>query len=952
MSLHGIAQQISVASFERRDNDMDARVNYPVKDQNGDVCALIKVETTQTGFVFEGGSLGIMKTERKTGEYWVYIPWGSKRITIKHDQLGILRDYTFPESIEKATVYLMKLTTGKVTVVVEEPEILTQWVVITSTPDGAQVYVDDKPVGNTPFSREYSLGQHNYRVEMPMYHADAGVFTLDGASDKVRVTSVLKPNFGSISVNSSPESGADVLLDGKPTGQKTPCTLTEILSGNHRITIKKTMYYDAWQEVTVEDDKTATAALTMNPAYGELDITTNPSADIYIDDVKVGSGSYSVRKSSGFYTVEARKEKHTPDSKKVEVTDGQTIPVALAPVPQYGTLKISTTPPDAEIYLDGVKKGTTPTTIRQLLVGDYNIELRMQGYAGYNAKTTIKQNETTEISETLQNGMQVTITSTPAGATLEIDGASMGNTPYSGNLSFGNHIVKLTNNAKVVNENISITQGGKTSWSFDVSETKDFTETVSGIAIEMVSIKGGTFTMGSPSSEADRGSDETQHQVTVSDFYMGKYEVTFEQYDAFCTATGRTKPSDQAWGRGKRPVINVSWNDATAYCEWLSRQTGKNYRLPTEAEWEYACRAGTSNTEVTRSVEVSTPFNTGNCLSTSQANYNGNYPYGSCSKGEYRQKTLPVGSFSANAYGLYDMHGNVWEWCSDWYGDYSTGAQTNPKGAAQGSARVDRGGGWSYYALHCRSARRDYIGPSYSFNFLGFRLVCEIENSLPRTENNNNEGSEVGTFTDSRDGTIYKTVKIGSQTWMAENLRYIPSVVGPTTGSATTKYYYVYDYDGTSVSAAKATANYKTYGVLYNWTAAMDGAASSNSNPSQVKGVCPESWHLPSNAEWGQLVYYLGGADAAGGKLKEMGNSHWNIPNADATNSRGFWALPGGCREDDGSFWMLYDHGYWWSASESGINHAYGRYLVCLASFIDVSIGYKSWGYSVRCVKD
>ncbi|MBP7463669.1 MAG: SUMF1/EgtB/PvdO family nonheme iron enzyme, partial [Bacteroidales bacterium] len=172
------------------------------------------------------------------------------------------------------------------------------------------------------------------------------------------------------------------------------------------------------------------------------------------------------------------------------------------------------------------------------------------------------------------------------------------------------------------------------------------------VNVDDPNMTGTSTTVTTTSSEADRGSDETQHQVTVSDFYMGKYEVTFEQYDVFCTATGRTKPSDQAWGRGKRPVINVSWNDAIAYCEWLTKQTGKTYRLPTEAEWEYACRA-TSATEVTRSVEVSTPFNTGNCLSTSQANYNGNYPYGSCSKGEYRQKTLPVGSFSANAYGLY-----------------------------------------------------------------------------------------------------------------------------------------------------------------------------------------------------------------------------------------------------------------------------------------------------------
>jgi formylglycine-generating enzyme len=226
------------------------------------------------------------------------------------------------------------------------------------------------------------------------------------------------------------------------------------------------------------------------------------------------------------------------------------------------------------------------------------------------------------------------------------------------------------------------------------------------VEIEWVSIPAGSFTMGSPLSEKDRGDDETQHKVTLSAFKMSKYEVTFEQYDAFCEATGRAKPSDNGWGRGKRPVINVSWHDATAFAEWMG------CRLPTEAEWEYAARAGTT-----------TPFNTGNCLSTSQANYDGNYPYGACSKGEYRSKTMPVGSFAPNAWGLYDMHGNVWEWCSDWYGDYSTLAQTNPKGPASGSNRVVRGGSWLHDAQFCRSAYRTDDTPDLRSNRIGFRLV-------------------------------------------------------------------------------------------------------------------------------------------------------------------------------------------------------------------------------------
>ena len=213
-------------------------------------------------------------------------------------------------------------------------------------------------------------------------------------------------------------------------------------------------------------------------------------------------------------------------------------------------------------------------------------------------------------------------------------------------------------------------------------------------SIQWANIPAGTFTMGSPTSEVNRSSDETQHKVTLSAFKMSKYEVTFAQYDAFCDATGREKPDDEGWGRGNRPVINVSWHDATAFAEWMG------CRLPTEAEWEYACRAGTI-----------TPFNTGNNLTTSQANYD-------------REKTLPVGSFAPNAWGLYDMHGNVWEWCSDFYGVYNSGNQTNPKGSSSGSNRnrVLRGGSWNN-AAYIRSAVRFFNPQERRYEDWGFRLV-------------------------------------------------------------------------------------------------------------------------------------------------------------------------------------------------------------------------------------
>ncbi|MDR3172070.1 MAG: formylglycine-generating enzyme family protein [Treponema sp.] len=241
---------------------------------------------------------------------------------------------------------------------------------------------------------------------------------------------------------------------------------------------------------------------------------------------------------------------------------------------------------------------------------------------------------------------------------------------------------------------------------------------------DFVWIQGGTFMMGSPTPEASRDSDEVQHQVTVSGFFMGKYEVTQKEYQAVMG----TNPSD--FKGDTLPVENVSWYDAVKYCNARSQQEGltpaytingetvtwnrsaSGYRLMTEAEWEYACRAGTT-----------TPFSTGSNITTNQANYHGKYPYNGNARGTYRRTTTPVGSFAANSWGLYDMHGNVWEWCWDLYGNYSSDAQTNPVGASLGMYRVGRGGSWDAYSQHLRSAYRGRSGPSRRYGNVGFRLA-------------------------------------------------------------------------------------------------------------------------------------------------------------------------------------------------------------------------------------
>ena len=220
-----------------------------------------------------------------------------------------------------------------------------------------------------------------------------------------------------------------------------------------------------------------------------------------------------------------------------------------------------------------------------------------------------------------------------------------------------------------------------------------------GVSMRFNPIPAGRFTMGSPPEERGRDNDELQRPVTITKpFYMGIHAVTQLQW---LTIMG-TSPS--RFSGIDLPVERVSWDDAAEFCKKLSEKTGRTVRLPTEAEWEYACRAGTT-----------TAFNTGDDIKPEQANFN-----------ESRKKqTTPVGSYPANALGLFDMHGNVWEWCADWYGFYPEGAATDPKGPERSPLRTLRGGSWSRYPRYCRSANRSWLGPDSRDDDIGFRAALD-----------------------------------------------------------------------------------------------------------------------------------------------------------------------------------------------------------------------------------
>ena len=259
-------------------------------------------------------------------------------------------------------------------------------------------------------------------------------------------------------------------------------------------------------------------------------------------------------------------------------------------------------------------------------------------------------------------------------------------------------------------------------------QTRYFTEKLGGaIGLDMILVPAGMFLMGSPEDEPERVEDEDpQHEVTVSSFFMGRYPVTQAQWRfvaGFPQVNRALDLEPSNFTGDNRPVEQTSWYEAVEFCDRLSIHTGRTYRLPSEAEWEYACRAGTT-----------TPFYFGKTLTTELANYDGNYSYNDGPKGEYREKTTPVDQFGiANAFGLCDMHGNVWEWCLDHWHDNYEGAPTDGNAWLsddETSRRVARGGSWIDLPGYCRSACRDYLTPVFRNYTVGFRVICSAPETL------------------------------------------------------------------------------------------------------------------------------------------------------------------------------------------------------------------------------
>ncbi len=664
------AQGIIVQSFQLDETDLTANTQGTmVYDQNGDKCALIKVETLQRGFTFEGGMLGVAKVEENhNGEIWVYVPDRLSHLTISHPQLGILRNHDLGMSVQKGRTYILKLTTGTVQTVVQQT-VMSQYLVFQVTPADAMVLVNNEawPVSDGSALKFVAFGNYDYRVSSKLYHPEVGRVEVKDPNNKVVVNVQLKPAFGHIAVPATGDlAGATIYIDNEMVGQ-TPVTSAALASGPHTVMAVKPLYQSKEQTVTVTDGQTLTVQPTMSADFAMVTLTVDNNAEIYVNGERKGAGSWTGNLASGEYVMETRLANHRASTTTKRISPDQrtqTYPLD-APVPIYGSLDVATTPAMADVYIDEKLAGQTPLFLQQYLVGNHTVRVSKANYGDYQTSVTIQEGRTAEVGGALSNLANVSLSC---------------NNDYSGS--------------------IDISQTQRTfNFAMEAKDGEKQTFTVKGVSFVMIPVKGGTFQMGATSEQNNPWDDEKPvHSVTLSNYSIGETEVT----QALWQAVMGSNPSN--FQGPNRPVEQVSWNDCQKFIQKLNALTGQNFRLPTEAEWEYAARGGNKS----KGYQYAGSDNLG-----AVAWYSDNS----------RGKTHDVKTKAPNELGIYNMSGNVWEWCQDWMGSYSSYAMSNPKGPASGSCRVIRGGSWNCNDRGCRLAIRSGYEPSIRGDLLGLRLV-------------------------------------------------------------------------------------------------------------------------------------------------------------------------------------------------------------------------------------
>ena len=512
----------------------------------------------------------------------------------------------------------------------------------------------------TQESRQMKVVTKDYLPLMVTF-GDYGIEKLQG--NRTYVLTLTKPsgvqepvdaggNFYAISVQ---PKDAKVTIDGVLQASSSDGEYSAMLAyGSHTYKVEAGGYISKSGSFTIGKGDMTPISVSLVSALATLNVSCpTPAVSLYVDKKSVGSLPWNGSLKEGMHLLEVRKDGYRSQQKTIQLAQQQKLDVAFDALSAIqGNLSVNFKPFGSDVYVDGVKVGQSPRVFNGVLVGNHNVEIRKSGYTTSRQTVTISEGQTVSISGSLTSS-----TSSSTANALSSSGSSL-----SGNA--------LTIPVK------------------------------NGINIEMVKVEAGSFDMGAtPEMENPDASEKPVHRVTLTNNYnIGKYEVT----QALWQAVMGNNPS---YFKGEDlPVEQVSWNDCQDFISKLNAMTGKKFRLPSEAEWEYAARGGKKS----RGYQ-----------------YSGSNTLGDVAwnDGNSGSKTHAVGTKQPNELGIYDMTGNVWEWCQDWYGSYSSSPQTNPTGAVSGSGRVYHGGSWVSSARDCRSSYRGLSTPGARSFILGLRLV-------------------------------------------------------------------------------------------------------------------------------------------------------------------------------------------------------------------------------------
>ncbi|HZK08742.1 MAG TPA: SUMF1/EgtB/PvdO family nonheme iron enzyme [Bacteroidales bacterium] len=622
------------------------------RDQNGNYCAAIQMVSDMDGFSYDSFDGIVGDILDNPGEDIVYLT-KSERV-LKIFRIGyeplqiILSDHGVV--LKEREIWQIKIAGN------ESADVLP--VTFRFTPTDASLFIDGKTVGKE-LTQNLSIGKHQIRLEKTGYQAIEKTVTVN-EKQVFFEWQMEKVSDAGLQITTTP-AGAVIFLDGVKLGESPVSAFYP--PGTYPIKITKDGCISIENEMLEVKLPQTTKSYTLDDNVGQLTINTRPEATVYFNEEPV-SNPQKVKLSPQLVKIKVTMPKAADLEQQIVLKKDDDIVLDMYPDIQVGTLQVAVTPFDAKIELtgDAGEKHTVEgmKIFEEIPVGTYTIKVSAAGYTTVTETATVKQAE----------------------------------------------IIKKTINLAKPNADNASTGVGTT---------------ISADGLEMILVTGGTFTMGCASEQGDCETDEKPtHQVTVSDFYIGKYEVSQEQWREVMGAStsfgSAHQPALSSPSYFKDcddcPVEMVSWDDVQEFIKKLNQKTGKEYRLPTEAEWEYASRGG-AKSDVERSRNADFKYAGSNNIDE-VAWYDGNSG----------SKTHQVGLKKPNELDIHDMSGNVWEWCSDWYGNYSSGSQTNPQGSSSGSYRVLRGGSWSNLAGDCRVPIRIDGTPDGRYHDGGFRLAC------------------------------------------------------------------------------------------------------------------------------------------------------------------------------------------------------------------------------------